>query len=163
MRIAIGAVGRLKAGPERDLVERYLSRARALGRSLGLRDIEVREVAEAKGTGAAERRRREADALLDIAAGLGAATRLVCLDEQGEAQPSEAFAAKLAGDLESGVALTLFLIGGPDGLDPDLLARADRRLSLGAMTWPHQLARVLLSEQIYRALTLMARHPYHRA
>ena len=160
MDVRLLAVGRLKAGPERDLSERYLDRARRTGAGLGLRDFSVREVAESRAQRAPDRMAEEEAALAPILAEGG---RIVCLDATGDLLGSEDFAAALRSDAEAALAHTTFVIGGPDGLGRQILARADRRLSFGRVTWPHQLARVLLAEQLYRAITIISGHPYHRA
>ncbi len=156
MRLRICAVGRLRAGPEQALVEDYRQRFDRAGRALGLGPVEIVEVEDRKGGGPAA----EA-ALLGRVLPEGA---LVCaLDERGEALGSPEFAARLAGWRDAGRGAVAFLIGGADGLDPSLVARADARLSLGRMVWPHMLARVMLAEQLYRAASILAGGPYHRA
>lgn len=144
------AVGRLKPGPERALYEHYAARLRP--------QPQVTEIAEARGS-AAEVRRREGAALL---AALPPAAIAVAMDLGGEAPGSEAFAALVERWAGTGKPLA-FLIGGAEGLDPAVLARADHRLSLGPMTWPHFLVRGMLAEQLYRAQAIRANHPYHRA
>ena len=148
--LTILAVGRIGRGPEADLVARYAGRTRPA--------LVVAEIAEGRGS-AAEIRRREAAALL---AALPANALAVALDLGGEAPDTEAFAARLARWLESGRPV-FFLIGGAEGLDRPVLERADAVLSLGRLTWPHKLARAMLAEQIYRARSIAAGHPYHRA
>lgn len=160
MEIAIVAVGRLKAGPERDLCARYLDRAAKAGRGLGFSGFGVRETTEARAARAADRKRDEADAIL---AALSKDTQLVCLEEGGQPLASEAFAAWLARGVAEGVGVSSFVIGGADGLDPRLAERAALRLSLSRLTFPHGLARILLAEQFYRAMTILSGHPYHRA
>lgn len=154
----VAAVGRLKAGPESALVEDYLDRAGKAGRSLGL-SFDAREYPEDRSAGAAVRKEREAAMMI---AGLPPRARLVALDEHGRALDSQAFAALLARWRDSGVEDATFAIGGPDGLGPPVLARAELRLAFGAMTWPHRLVRAMLAEQLYRAVTILSGHPYHR-
>lgn len=159
MQILVGAVGRLKAGPERELAARYLDRAAKTGPRIGLTGFLVREVVEGRGASVESRRSEEAAAL----AGLmppGAAR--VILDERGPALASRAFADFLARERDGGRGAAAVVIGGPDGHDPGLRDTADLVLSFGAMTWPHQLVRVMLAEQLYRAVTLLSGHPYHR-
>jgi 23S rRNA (pseudouridine1915-N3)-methyltransferase len=156
MRIAICAVGRLRAGPEAALIADYLKRFDRTGRALGLGPATVSEVEDRKGGGISA----EA-ALLSRAVPEGAA--LCCLDERGRNLTSPQFAETLAGWRDAGRQDAAFLIGGADGLDPALRARADLSLSFGAMVWPHLLARVMLSEQLYRAAQILAGTPYHRA
>lgn len=156
MRITICAVGRLRAGPERDLVDDYLARFDRTGRALGLGPAVVTEVDDRKGGG-----RSGEGALLSRALPPGAA--LCVLDERGAVLTSPAFADLLAGWRDAGRGHAAFAIGGADGLDPELRARADAALSFGAMVWPHMLARAMLAEQLYRAATILAGGPYHRA
>ena len=154
------AVGRLKAGPERELCERYLERARGIGPKLGLRGFAVEEVPESRAPRADDRIASEGAAL---SARLLPVDRLVCLDAKGELIDSAGFAAALTKDAGASVARTVFVIGGPDGLGSAILGRSHRRMSFGRMTLPHQLVRVMLAEQLYRAATILSGHPYHRA
>jgi 23S rRNA (pseudouridine1915-N3)-methyltransferase len=160
MEVRLLAVGRLKAGPERDLCERYLERARKTGARLGLRGFSVKEVAESRAARGEDRIAQEAEALIGLT---GSSGRIVCLDAAGEALRSDEFAQALKRHAEASVPATTFIIGGADGLGPAILGRADLRLSFGRLTWPHQLVRVLLAEQLYRAMTILSGHPYHRA
>jgi len=160
MRLLIAAVGKLKQGPERELFAHYLGRAEAAGRKLHLSPLTVLEVAESKATTAGARIQAEAEALL---AKVPSSHRLVCLDRQGEALSSTALAELLAKWRDGGGEGVAFLIGGADGLPPQTLAKAAKAISLGPMTLPHGLARIVLAEQIYRAATILAGHPYHRA
>lgn len=160
MDIVVLAVGRMKAGAERELSDRYLDRARKGGAKLGLRGFSVVELVESRASRPAERMAGEAAALRQR---LSPGDRVVCLDERGDLANSEDFARQLGEDAASAVARTVFVIGGADGLSPDFLARAARRLAFGRLTWPHQLVRLLLAEQLYRATTILSGHPYHRA
>ncbi len=160
MRLLIAAVGKLKQGPERDLLAHYLGRAEAAGRKLHLSPLNVIEVAESKAATAKARMRAEAETLL---AKVPASHKLVCLDPGGEALSSEAFARLLAKYRDDGVEGIAFAIGGADGLAEEASVKAARILSLGPMTLPHGLARIVLAEQLYRAATILAGHPYHRA
>ncbi|PIV75561.1 MAG: 23S rRNA (pseudouridine(1915)-N(3))-methyltransferase RlmH [Rhodobacteraceae bacterium CG17_big_fil_post_rev_8_21_14_2_50_65_11] len=155
MRVSLCVVGRLKAGPEADLVSDYLTRFDRTGRALGLGPARVVEVEDRKGGG----KPGEA-ALLRRALPRGAA---VCaLDERGRAMTSPGFAALLGRHRDAGAPDMAFLIGGADGLDPALVGEADTVLSLGPMVWPHMLARAMLAEQLYRAASILAGSPYHR-
>lgn len=155
MRVHICAVGRLRAGPERALIDDYLTRFDRTGRALGLGPANLIEVEDKKGGGMAA----EA-ALLSKAVPDGA---LICvLDERGKLQSSPDFAASLAGWRDQGRGDVAFIIGGADGIAPDLRKSADAALSFGKMVWPHMLARVMLSEQLYRAASILAGAPYHR-
>jgi 23S rRNA (pseudouridine1915-N3)-methyltransferase len=148
----------MKAGPERVLLDRYADRAQKTGRSLGL-TFTFREFPEAPGGDAAVRNAREADALLTA---LPAGGTLIALDEGGKSLDSRAFADRIARERDSGSEALVFAIGGADGLGPAVLERAALRLALGTMTWPHQVVRILVAEQLYRATTILAGHPYHR-
>lgn len=160
MRLLIAAVGKLKQGPERELFAHYLGRAEAAGRSLHLSPLGVIEVAESKTATPSAREQAEAEALL---AKIPSTHRFIALDRQGEALSSEAFAALLAKLRDGGVEGLAFVIGGADGLAAQVSAKAAKVMSLGAITLPHGLARIVLAEQIYRAATILAGHPYHRA
>ena len=156
MRIRICAVGRLRAGPEKALIDDYLKRFGRTGRALGLGPAEVIEVDDRKNTGMAAE-----GALLRRAVPDGA---VICtLDERGKLLSSPDFAGRLADWRDQGRGDLAFVIGGADGIDPELRAAADASLSFGKMVWPHMLARVMLSEQLYRAATILAGSPYHRA
>ena len=160
MEISIFAVGRLKSGPESELCTRYLERARKSGRGLGFRGFEVHELAESHAARPAERIAQEEDALL---AALPRGGRTLCLDAEGELIDSEGFAASFSSDAAAAVPHTRFVIGGPDGLGDKVKASADRLISFGRVTWPHQIVRILLAEQLYRSMTILSGHPYHRA
>jgi 23S rRNA (pseudouridine1915-N3)-methyltransferase len=159
VRLAVLAVGRLRAGPEKLLAEDYGKRIAGLGRKLGLAGPGVVEVAESKAATAAARSAEESRALL---AALPPGALAAVLDERGRALDSAGFAAFLRGHIDGGTSCLAFLIGGPDGHAETTRKRAGAILSLGPMTWPHRLVRVLLFEQIYRAVTIMVNHPYHR-
>jgi len=158
MRIIVAAIGRLK-GPETELCERYRKRAAQTGRNIGLRDIDIIEIRESRADDAKKRMLEESIALANVIP-QGAALSL--LDAKGESLPSPAFAAQLARWRSADRPAAVFMIGGADGLAPSLSEKADLRLSFGAVTWPHQLARVMLLEQLYRATTILSGHPYHR-
>ena len=156
MRLHLCAVGRLRTGPERSLVDDYLKRFDRTGRPIGLGPVTEHEVEEKRGGGMAG----EA-ALLTRACPAGAVR--VVLDERGATLDSPALARRLADWRDAGNGDLAFLIGGADGLAPELHDGADFALSLGAMVWPHMLVRVMLAEQLYRAASILAGSPYHRA
>lgn len=159
MRLAVIAVGRLKDGPERELCERYRERAQALGRGLGLSGPDIVEISESRGRRPEERKREEAEAILGkLQPGL-----LIALDERGRSLDSEAFAGRLAAARDAGTAAATFVIGGADGLAEAIRERAGLTLAFGALTIPHQIVRALVLEQLYRTMTIIAGHPYHRA
>ncbi|MGH1370014.1 MAG: 23S rRNA (pseudouridine(1915)-N(3))-methyltransferase RlmH [Maritimibacter sp.] len=156
MRVHIVAVGRLRKGPERDLIDDYLTRFERTGRALGLGPATIIEVEDKKGGGMSA----EAE-LIERALPKGA---LVCtLDERGKLLSSPDFAKQLGGWRDNGRSDIAFVIGSADGIAPELRARADASLSFGKMVWPHMLVRVMLSEQLYRAASIEANAPYHRA
>jgi 23S rRNA (pseudouridine1915-N3)-methyltransferase len=160
MLIAVNAVGRMKAGPEQELAARYFDRLAKSGPGIGLEFAGVVEIAEGRSQSADERRRDEAARLR---AGIGSDAALIALDERGKSITSEQFASRVAALRDGGRRAAAFVLGGPDGLDPAFRAEAELTLSFGQLTWPHQLARIMLAEQLYRAVTILSGHPYHRA
>jgi len=160
MRLLIAAVGRLKQGPERELAASYRKRAEATGRALGFRDFEMIEIRESRAQDAERRRVEEAIAIANI---IPESAVIVVLDERGENLDSPALAGLLRGWRAEDRSAVCFVVGGADGLALSLLERAQLRLSFGKATWPHQLVRIMLLEQLYRATTILAGHPYHRA
>ena len=158
LRVRLVCVGRVKAGPEGDLVTRYQMRANLAGRGAGL-GFEIREIDESRARRAEDRKAEEAKAIL---AALPSGARLLALDETGQAITSAAFAALVGSARDDGLEALALVLGGPDGLDLSLRRAAHKVLAFGAMTWPHQLARIMASEQCYRALTILTGHPYHR-
>ncbi|AWD22250.1 23S rRNA (pseudouridine(1915)-N(3))-methyltransferase RlmH [Fuscovulum blasticum] len=155
MRLHLCAVGRLRAGPERVLVDDYLDRLGKTGRPLGLGPAEEHEVEDKRGGGMVAEGQ-----LLARAVPAGAA--ICVLDERGRQMTSPEFAEALAGWRDAGRQDAAFVIGGADGIDPALRSRADLAISFGRMVWPHMLVRVMLAEQLYRAATILAGSPYHR-
>lgn len=156
MRVHICAVGRLRKGPEKDLLDDYLARFDRTGRGLSLGPVQVIEVDDRKGGGMSA----EA-ALLEKTLPKGA---LVCvLDERGTVETSPKFAGRLADWRDGGVSDLAFVIGGADGIAPGFRAKAQHGLSFGNMVWPHMLVRVMLSEQLYRAASILSGGPYHRS
>lgn len=160
MRLSIVAVGRLKDGPERELYLKYAKRIDEAGRAVALGPLTLTEVTEARQASAGQRR---ADEAARITASAESADFTVLLDEGGKTFGSEAFARYLGGRRDEGRRTVAFLIGGPDGHGDAARQRAQLTLSLGPMTLPHGLARIVLAEQLYRAATILAGHPYHRA
>jgi 23S rRNA (pseudouridine1915-N3)-methyltransferase len=158
VRILVAAVGRLK-GPESELCERYRKRAAAAGRGLGWREIEIIEVRESRADGAGKRRIEDSIALANL---IPADSDTVLLDPKGDNLDSGALAACLVKWRSNNRAAAVFMIGGPDGLAETLSDKADLRLAFGAATWPHQLVRAMLLEQLYRVATMLSGHPYHR-
>jgi 23S rRNA (pseudouridine1915-N3)-methyltransferase len=160
MRLLIAAIGKLKQGPERDLFAHYLGRAQAAGWKLHLSPLSVVEVAESKAATAKARSRAEGEALLSK---VPSSHLVIGLDPAGQSLASEAFAGLLAKLRDGGAEGIAFVVGGADGLSQEARTKAGKVLSFGPMTLPHGLARIVLAEQIYRALTILAGHPYHRA
>ena len=154
MRLSIIAVGRLKAGPELELVEDYAKRLRGAPAHLG--PLTVHEIDERKDAAA------QARTLSDLLAKIPPSSKIIALDERGETLATRAFADRLASWRDEGTPEAAFLIGGADGLAALAHERARLTLSLGRMTFPHLLARALIAEQLYRAASLLAGHPYHR-
>lgn len=159
MKISLHAVGKLRSGPQADLIADYQKRILATGPSLGVTGFSIREVDAPKGLTGVKRQERES-ALLDTAAPKGA-MRIV-LDERGQNIKSMALSALMRDWRDDGCRELSFFIGGADGHAPALLQTADKKISFGAATWPHMLVRVMLCEQIYRALTILSGSPYHR-
>jgi 23S rRNA (pseudouridine1915-N3)-methyltransferase len=155
MRVHVIAVGRLRAGPEKTLVDNYLMRFDRSARPLGLGPCRVVEVEDRRNGGMV------GEAAL-IRRSLPQGAVLALLDERGVVEGSPDFAHRLASWRDQGRGDLALVIGGADGLDPDLRADADFALSFGRMVWPHMLARVMLAEQLYRAATILAGSPYHR-
>jgi 23S rRNA (pseudouridine1915-N3)-methyltransferase len=160
MRIQVIAVGRLKTAPEQLIAQDYLDHAARLARPLGLSQISLREVPESRGADVTRRKSEEARGLLSA---VPAAAHVAALDSRGKEFGSEAFAYELRRLADRGISDLAFIIGGPDGLAPELLDRAQLLLSLSKLTWPHRLVRAMLAEQIYRSVTILLNHPYHRA
>jgi 23S rRNA (pseudouridine1915-N3)-methyltransferase len=159
MQLLIAAIGRLKQGPERDLALHYARRIDAAGPSVAIGPVTVVELPESRAATAGLRKSDEAARLISAVA---AAEIIIALDEAGKPLPSRQFADTLGRLRDDGCARVAFVLGGPDGHGPGLLAKASRRMSFGPMTLPHGLARIVALEQIYRAVTLLAGHPYHR-
>jgi 23S rRNA (pseudouridine1915-N3)-methyltransferase len=159
MRIVVIAVGRLKQGPERELAETYRKRAEGVGRSLGLREVEIIEIRESRAQDAERRRVEESIAIANV---VPERATLVVLDERGNDLDSAALAGLLRERRAEDRPAVCFVIGAADGLADSLRQRADLKLAFGTATWPHQLVRIMLLEQLYRAATILAGHPYHR-
>ena len=158
MKIGILAVGKLKDGPERLLVARYLERARDVGRGLGWTGFDVTELAESRSTRPDDRKADEARAIIAHTDG----AVLCALDERGTCPSSTEFARLHERWQEQAVKSVIFVIGGADGLDRSVVEKARHQIAFGAMTLPHQVVRIVLAEQLYRAMTILSGHPYHR-
>jgi len=147
LAIDILAGGRAKAAPETVLAESYLARARDAGRALGFVSFALSEIDE-----------RKPEKMVELSGGVFA----VALDERGKSISSEAFARQLAAWRDQGETRVLFVIGGPDGLPSEVKKSARQTIAFGTQTWPHLLVRTMLAEQLYRAITILSGHPYHR-
>lgn len=159
MRISLFAVGRLKNGPEKELAERYFDRFAKAGPAVGLELGKINEINESRASNAETRKREEAGHLERM---LADGAVLLLLDERGKSSDSPAFAEIIGAIRDQGKRELIVAIGGPDGLDPALATRAAHQISFGKMTWPHQMVRVMIAEQLYRAVTILSGHPYHR-
>ena len=159
MLFAIHAVGRMKAGPERELYKRYAGRVENAGRNIGINGLALRELAESRLPDARARREQEAVSLL---AGFRPGAVMIALDENGKDISSNGLAQLVRTELDRGTPEVAFIIGGPDGHDPIALEKATMSMRFGSLTWPHQLVRIMLAEQLYRAVTILSGHPYHR-
>lgn len=155
MRVHIVAVGRLRASPEFELINDYLTRFDRTGRALALGPANIIEVEDKKGGG------MPAEAAL-IERAIPSGSLICILDERGKVMTSPAFAEQLGSWRDQGRQDVAFVIGGADGIDPAFRAKADAALSFGKMVWPHMLVRVMLSEQLYRAASILSGSPYHR-
>jgi 23S rRNA (pseudouridine1915-N3)-methyltransferase len=160
LRVLIAAVGRLKQGAERELAAAYRKRAAAIGRSFGLREIEIVEIRESRARDPERRRSEESIAIANI---IPEQAVVAILDERGDNLDSAGLAELMRKWREQNRAAACFIIGGADGLAQALHIRATRMLAFGSATWPHQLVRIMLLEQLYRTGTILAGHPYHRA
>jgi 23S rRNA (pseudouridine1915-N3)-methyltransferase len=159
MRVSIHAVGRMKAGPERELAQRYLDRFSKSAPALGLEFAGVTEIVESRSRDTALRKLEESAKLSE---NLGPGSVLILLDERGKNPSSTEFAALIARHRDDGARSMMFAIGGPDGHNPDLRSKAQHVIAFGSMSFPHQIMRILLAEQLYRAATILSGHPYHR-
>ena len=160
MRILIAAVGRLKQGPERELAERYRKRAADFGRKVGLLTFDIVEIRESRADNVERRMVEESIAVANV---VPERAVTVILDERGSTMNSAAFAGRLQDWRTAERPALVFIIGGADGLASSLRDKADLALAFGPLTWPHQLVRIMLLEQLYRAVTILGGHPYHRA
>ncbi|KAA0077924.1 23S rRNA (pseudouridine(1915)-N(3))-methyltransferase RlmH [Tardiphaga sp. P9-11] len=159
MHLLVISIGKLKQGPERELAERYRDRFDDIGRKLGFRGLAIHEISESRARDASTRINEEAAA---ISALIPEKAVVVALDERGSSVDSASFARHIGKWRDESVPHNVFVIGGADGLSPELRRKAKLSIAFGSATWPHQMVRVMLLEQIYRAATILAGHPYHR-
>lgn len=159
MRLTLLAIGKMKKGPETELLERYLGRTEKAGRQLGISSVLLIEHSESRAASADLRKSEEAGLLMGAMKPGGF---LIALDEHGKDIGSADLSALMRKNMENAAPEMAFAIGGPDGHGQEILGAADLVLRMGKMTWPHQLARVMLAEQLYRSITILSGHPYHR-
>ena len=159
MRVIVASVGRLKQGAERELSAAYRKRAEAVGRSAGVRQVEIIEIRESRARDPERRRTEESIAIANV---LPEGAVIIVFDRAGDNIDSPGLAALLQKCRQDNRAAVCFIIGGADGITQSLRGRAKHVLAFGSATWPHQLVRIMLLEQLYRAGTILAGHPYHR-
>jgi 23S rRNA (pseudouridine1915-N3)-methyltransferase len=159
MKLQIAAIGLLKAGPELQLAKEYEQRIPAMGRGAGITGLIMQDWPESRAATVDLRKAEEAKKLW---AAVSADAVTIALDERGKSLSSEDFAKLIETQAQQGFKTMVFLIGGPDGHATDTRQKASHVLSFGPMTFPHRLLRVMLLEQLYRATTIMVKHPYHR-
>jgi 23S rRNA (pseudouridine1915-N3)-methyltransferase len=160
MRLLILAIGHARGTPEAALTDDFLARAKAMGRQLGFSAVTAEELPVSK---LRETKARIADEGERLARRIPDGAHVIFMDAKGKGMTSEAFAEMLGTLRDAGARDLVFLIGGPDGLDPGPAVKAGRSLAFGQQTWPHMMVRAMLAEQIYRAIAILANHPYHRA
>lgn len=160
MKVAIAAIGHLKSGPEKEMAAEYEQRILGLGRKAGISGLTVQDWAESR---ASDVRLRMAEEAKQLWSAVPEGSPVLVLDERGEALSSAAFSKLLAAEAARGAKQLTLMIGGPDGHAPETRGKALKTISFGPMTWPHRMVRVMLLEQIYRAVTILVNHPYHRA
>lgn len=160
MRISLHTVGKLKSGPESELTKRYLDRFKKSGSGIGLELAKVIEISESRASNSKE---RKADEASQLEKALPSNAKLILLDEGGDNITSQSFSTMLAELRDNGERDIMFAIGGADGHDASSKQKAFKSLSFGKMTWPHQMARFMLAEQLYRSVTILSGHPYHRS
>ncbi len=159
MNVSIICVGRMKAGPERELLSRYIERAQKTGKTLGLSKFNIIEIVEARLSSASARKKTEAK---EISKNIPDKAIIIALDERGKSISSLKFANNIANWRDEGKSDICFIIGGADGLYENITSSANMMLAFSSLTWPHQLVRIMLSEQLYRTTTILSNHPYHR-
>ena len=160
MRLHILAVGNARGTSEAPLCEEFVGRAQNMGRRMGFPAVVCEEIAVSKDR---DVRKRMADEAERLANRVPEGAHIILLDARGKGMTSEDFAELLGAMRDAGTKDLAFVIGGPDGLAPLPGKKSSRSLAFGPQTWPHMMVRAMLSEQIYRALTILAGHPYHRA
>jgi 23S rRNA (pseudouridine1915-N3)-methyltransferase len=160
MRLSVAAIGRLKTGPEKLMADDYRKRIEVMGRKAGITALKIGEWAESQAGSAKQRMEEEAQTLWSA---VPAAALTMVLDERGKSLSSEDFADRIRKCADNGVHDIVFMIGGPDGHAAQTREKATEIMALGPMVWPHRLVRIMLLEQVYRSVTIMVNHPYHRS
>ncbi|WP_417478610.1 23S rRNA (pseudouridine(1915)-N(3))-methyltransferase RlmH [Maricaulis sp.] len=155
MKLRIAAIGRIRSGPERELVDDYINRCSVAGRGIGLGPLTETQIDNRS-------LKTQTDESRALTESLGGDVKFVMLDERGKAFKSPDLARKLGQWRDGGCREVVFCIGGADGHDRDVLPAPDLMLAFGPAVWPHKLVRVMLAEQIYRAVSILAGTPYHR-
>tara|TARA_R110000868_G_scaffold19588_4_gene84312 strand:+ start:3985 stop:4455 length:471 start_codon:yes stop_codon:yes gene_type:complete len=155
VKLRIAAIGRIRSGPERELLDDYVTRCSATGRGLGIGPLTETQIDSRS-------LKTRSDESRALAESLGADCRVVLLDERGKAFKSPDLARTLGEWRDGGCREVVFCIGGADGHDHEALPKPDLMLAFGPAVWPHKLVRVMLAEQIYRAVSILAGTPYHR-
>lgn len=155
MKLRISAIGRIRSGPERELVDDYLNRCSVTGRAIGIGPLTETQIDNRS-------LKSKTDESRALAESLGADVKFIMLDERGKAFKSPDLARKLGEWHDAGCREAVFCIGGADGHDHKALPKPDLMLAFGPAVWPHKLVRVMLAEQIYRAVSILAGTPYHR-
>ena len=159
MQVTLFSVGKLKKNRTLELFEEYNKGLHGNLKLIGVHNYCIKEIPQSKESTAALRSEQEGKKLLSL---VDNTTRLILLDERGENLTSREFASYLKKSIDDGVSNIIFSIGGTDGFCPQVRSRADKLISFGKLTWAHQLARIMLVEQLYRATTIILNHPYHR-
>lgn len=159
MKLCIAAIGKLKSGPEKELVARYCDRITAAGKPIGCTQFQNIEIPESRASGSDQRKADEFSSLIGKLPDSGI---VIAFDERGKTPDSRAFSSLVQRHIENGAQQISFIVGGPDGLSQEMRQHADHVVSFGSLTMPHQLVRILVAEQVYRAITLLTNHPYHR-
>ena len=160
MRLLILCVGNARGASEGALTDDFITRAKNMGRGMGISDVAVEEITVSKHRETPKRMQDEAERL---AARIPDGAQVVLLDAKGKGMTSTDFAEMIGALRDAGTKHLVFVIGGPDGLGKLPRIKPGRSLAFGPQTWPHLMVRAMLSEQVYRALTILAGHPYHRA
>lgn len=159
MRLTLLVVGKLKKNATTMLFEQYYNRIHNIAKNIGITNVAVKEISESKENDASLRCIEEGKKLLAL---VNDGTRLIICDELGANLSSKEFSTQLQKEINIARHNIIFAIGGADGLSKEVKEAAHSSISFGKLTWPHQLARIMLAEQIYRAITIALNHPYHR-